>query len=76
MAERRRVIHVNDSEKEQGMHRDRHAHIGQGMIGMDGFLKLLQNDFFMKLPFILETPFEGVANDINILKELRSNRGI
>jgi hypothetical protein len=30
----------------------------------------------MKLPFILETPFEGVANDINILKELRSNRGI
>jgi len=74
--EKVRVIHVNDSEKEQGMHRDRHAHIGQGMIGMDGFLKLLQNDFFMKIPFILETPFEGVANDINILKELRSNRGI
>ena len=74
--EKVKVIHANDSEKGPGTHRDRHAHIGQGMIGTDGFLNLLQNDFFNNRPFILETPFEGVANDISILKELRNNRGI
>jgi deoxyribonuclease-4 len=35
------VIHVNDSKKPFGSHRDRHEHIGQGEMGEAGFLESL-----------------------------------
>ncbi|NLB88914.1 MAG: deoxyribonuclease IV [Syntrophomonadaceae bacterium] len=67
------IVHANDSSKELGAKRDRHAHIGEGFIGENGFKNLLTHDFWGKLPFILETPFEGIAKDVQTLKRLRSN---
>lgn len=61
-----KVIHCNDSKVPFGSKKDRHEHIGEGFIGLDGF-KVLVNDGFMKnLPFILETPKEGNMDIINI----------
>lgn len=66
-----KLIHANDSEKEAGSRKDRHAPIGQGEIGLDGFRALMQEPFFKSRAFILETPFEGLAHDVETIKKLR-----
>ena len=51
-----KCIHLNDSQRELGSRVDRHAHIGQGHIGLEGF-RLLANDPHLRhIPMILETP--------------------
>lgn len=70
--EKVKLVHANDSEKEAGSHRDRHAAIGQGNIGEEGFQALINEPFFQERPFILETPVEGIAADIQALKQLRA----
>ena len=51
-----KAFHVNDSKKELGSRVDRHAHIGQGCIGLDAFRFLLNDRRFLRVPKILETP--------------------
>lgn len=50
------VIHLNDSKGELGSHRDRHEHIGQGCIGLQGFRNVLSDPRLSDVPGILETP--------------------
>lgn len=70
------LIHLNDSKREAGSRVDRHAHIGEGEIGLDAF-KWLINDFrFAKIPKIIETPKKKNFKDadrINLqrLRDLR-----
>ncbi|MDD3894764.1 MAG: deoxyribonuclease IV [Syntrophomonadaceae bacterium] len=65
------LVHANDSMKELGAARDRHSHIGKGFIGIEGFKAIMDSPFFSQFPFILETPLEGLDEDIEILKQLR-----
>lgn len=65
------LIHANDSSKELGSKRDRHAHIGQGYIGKNGFANITSHPFFGQIPFILETPFEEIDADVKMLKQIR-----
>jgi deoxyribonuclease-4 len=51
-----KVIHLNDSQADLGTRVDRHAHIGEGYLGLDAFRCLLQDPRLADLPFILETP--------------------
>jgi deoxyribonuclease-4 len=51
-----KVFHLNDSLKPCGCRVDRHAHIGQGTIGRTGFACLMQDQRFVEIPMILETP--------------------
>lgn len=51
-----KVFHLNDSLKPCGSKVDRHAHIGQGTIGRNGFASLMQDQRFVEIPMILETP--------------------
>jgi deoxyribonuclease-4 len=51
-----RAFHLNDSVKPLGSRVDRHAHIGRGMIGKEGFRLLLNDRRFQKVPMYLETP--------------------
>lgn len=53
-----RCIHVNDSVKPAGSRVDRHAHIGQGTIGLEGFRRLVCDGRLRHVPRILETPKE------------------
>lgn len=66
-----KLIHANDSQTEFASKRDRHAHIGQGNIGVDAFQNIVrfakQNDIDM----ILETEHDKVREDIELLKKLR-----
>jgi len=68
-----RAFHVNDSRKELGSRVDRHAHIGQGCIGLDAFRFLLNDRRFLRVPKILETPKgPGPEEDLMNLATLHS----
>ncbi len=54
--ERLKFFHLNDSLKDLGSRVDRHAHIGQGKIGVEGFRNLVNDPRFAKHPMVLETP--------------------
>jgi deoxyribonuclease-4 len=71
--QRLKVIHLNDSLKDLGSRVDRHQHIGEGKIGLEGFRLLMNDRRWEKIPKILETPKEGgTAKDIENLNLLRS----
>lgn len=66
------AFHVNDSLKGLGTRVDRHAHLGQGMIGLESFKFLMQDPRTRHLPKYLETP-EGPSvwvKEIQMLREL------
>jgi deoxyribonuclease-4 len=56
--DRLKLFHLNDSKKPLGSRVDRHAHIGQGRIGLEPFRWLLNDPRFRHLPMLLETPKE------------------
>jgi deoxyribonuclease-4 len=69
---RLRSFHVNDSLKPQGSRVDRHAHIGQGHLGLEPFRLLVNDPRFRNRPMILETPKENDMDTVNLrtLREL------
>lgn len=70
--EKLKAIHLNDSMTPFASHKDRHEKIGQGSIGTEAIIRLINHPKLKELPFILETPNElnGYADEI---KFLRSN---
>lgn len=71
--ERIKLIHANDCLSALGSHKDRHAHIGEGSIGISGFSEISASPFWNTLPMIVETPSEGILEDVNRLKKLRQH---
>lgn len=53
-------IHLNDSKKELGTHVDRHAPVGDGVMGMNLFEMVMNDSRLNNLPLILETPDESL----------------
>lgn len=53
-------MHLNDSKKELGSRVDRHESIGKGVMGMDTFRMIMQDDRFEDMPLILETPDDAL----------------
>ncbi len=70
--DRVKLIHANDSKTPLGSQRDRHEHIGRGFIGLDGFRRMVNHPRLCGLPFILETPRSGDADDRRNLETLRA----
>ena len=66
-----KMSHCNDSKTEFNSHVDRHEHIGEGKIGLNGFKALLTNKKLAKVNFILETEHDAVEKDLEILKKIR-----
>lgn len=69
--ERLRAIHINDSLNPLGSHKDRHARIGHGNIGLEAFTRIINHPKLRHLPFYLETPNElpGYAEEIPLLQK-------
>ena len=68
-----KAFHLNDSQKELGSRVDRHTHIGEGCIGLEGFRALVNDERFAGLPMVLETPKgDDLADDVRNLATLRS----
>jgi deoxyribonuclease-4 len=71
--EKLRFIHVNDSKKGLDCRVDRHQHIGQGGIGLEGFRAFVNHPVFRDIPMVLETPKDSPQDDpinLKIMREL------
>lgn len=64
-------LHVNDSMKEFDSRRDRHANLGEGSIGIEGFKAMMQHPKLRDLPKYLETPNGATRwkEEIQLLKD-------
>ena len=68
---RLRAIHLNDSKNPFASHKDRHEKIGQGSIGTEAMIRIINHPALQGIPVYLETPNEldGYAEEIRFLKE-------
>ena len=68
---RLRAVHLNDSMFGLSSHKDRHARIGEGKIGLEAIVRVINHPALSHLPFYLETPndLEGYAREIALLRE-------
>ena len=69
--ERIPMFHFNDTQVELGAGRDRHHHIGEGRIGVEGFHALTMRPELRDKTAILETPGDE-ADDVRNMKMLKS----
>ncbi|MBI2911050.1 MAG: deoxyribonuclease IV [Chloroflexi bacterium] len=71
------AVHANDSKPAFNSNVDRHANIGEGHIGLEGFRAMMQHAAFADIPFLLEVPgFENKGPDrknVEILRSLRDS---
>ncbi|WP_230399029.1 deoxyribonuclease IV [Novisyntrophococcus fermenticellae] len=69
--DRLKAIHINDSKNPFESHKDRHERIGEGALGLEAFVRIINHPKLRELPFYLETPNElaGYAREIELLKE-------
>lgn len=69
-----KAVHLNDSLNDLGSHKDRHARIGEGKIGLNALVRVICHPKLKEIPFILETPNddEGWTKEISLLKEAYS----
>lgn len=66
-----KAMHLNDSKNPMTAHKDRHEKIGEGHIGKDALIRVVNDSYLRDLPFILETPNEdeGYAAEISFMRE-------
>ncbi len=71
---RLKAVHINDSLNGFGAHKDRHACIGKGKIGIDALSRIINHPNLRDLPFYLETPndLDGYRAEIAMLRSLRT----
>lgn len=64
------AVHFNDSMNACGSHKDRHACIGEGCIGLEGMKRVATHPLLSGKPFILETPNddEGYKREIALVR--------
>ena len=69
--DRLKAIHMNDSKNPFASHKDRHEKIGEGSIGFDTMVKIINHPKLQGIPILLETPNEldGYKKEIQMLRE-------
>ncbi len=67
---RLKAIHLNDSIFGFASHKDRHAPIGEGQIGLEAITAIINHPKLKHLPFYLETPNDvpGYGREIALLR--------
>jgi deoxyribonuclease-4 len=67
-----RGVHLNDSKLPRGCHVDRHAKIGQGVMGVGAFRRILNDERLAGRPFVIETPgpVEEWKAQVDLLRSL------
>ena len=69
---RLKAVHLNDSMNPLGSHKDRHAKIGEGYIGLEALVQVVNHPALQGLPICLETPndLSGYAREIQMLRKM------
>ena len=72
--DRLKALHLNDSKNPFGSHKDRHACLGEGSLGLETFRRIVNHPALKDKPMILETPNElpGYQREIALLREMES----
>lgn len=66
-----RALHLNDSKAPFSSHRDLHANIGTGFLGLRGFHAIMNDERVIGLPMVLETPIEVRDENGNLQKDAK-----
>lgn len=68
--DRLQAIHINDTKNPFGSHKDRHEKIGEGYLGLEALIRVINHPALRNLPFYLETPneVEGYQKEIALLR--------
>lgn len=66
-----RLLHLNDSKAPCGSRIDRHWHLACGVIGADGFRRILQAPDLQPIPAVMETPKKSLEDDLSNLYRAR-----
>lgn len=68
---RLKAVHLNDSMYGLNSHKDRHARIGEGTIGLEAMIRIINHPALKNLPFYLETPndLKGYGEEISLLQK-------
>jgi deoxyribonuclease-4 len=69
-----RAVHANDCIAPLGSHKDRHAWIGDGTIGLQGFEAMLHTEAIQDVPVITEMPGEVPEKDAENISRLKTVR--
>jgi len=69
------LVHLNDTKVPLGSGKDRHWHIGQGLIGMEGFRRIVNDPRLVHLPGIMETPRDNDQDDLENMRVIRRLAG-
>ena len=66
-----KAIHMNDSMMPFGAHKDRHATLGDGEIGLEALLNIMRHPKLLGIPIYLETPLEddGHKEEIAMIRK-------
>ena len=72
--ERLKALHINDSKNPFSSHKDRHACLGEGSLGLETFQKIVNHPLLKGKPMILETPNElpGYQAEIALLRQMEA----
>ena len=72
--DRLKALHVNDSKNPFASHKDRHACLGEGSLGLETFRQIVNHPVLKGKPMILETPNElpGYQREIALLRQMES----
>lgn len=67
--DRLKGMHLNDSKKELGSRVDRHDSLGKGLLGIELFRWIMEDERFDGIPLVLETPDDSLwEKEIGLLK--------
>ncbi|EKD58885.1 MAG: hypothetical protein ACD_56C00036G0017 [uncultured bacterium] len=69
--EKIKLIHTNDSKTEFGSRKDRHEHLGKGLIGEEAFKNIVAFANEKNITMICETEYDFVKEDIALIKSFR-----
>ena len=67
-----KILHLNDSKGMLNENRDRHEHIGLGLIGEEGMSEIISIMNKKKIPMILETPIDDKRDDFGNIEKVKS----
>ncbi len=65
------LIHLNDSKTPFGSRVDRHWHIGEGHIGLEGFRRIVNHRQLLHLSAIMETPRQDDGDDFRNMSVIK-----
>jgi len=65
-----KCVHFNDSKAEFNSKKDRHEHIGKGLIGLEGMQAVVEETEKLNLNIYLETNHDKIKKDLEVAKRM------